>query len=178
MDTPAYSAAALAELTAKPDTKLVITTPLGAIKLQMFEKIAPNHVAQISKLAKEGFYDGTTFHRVISGFMIQGGDPNSRNADINSHGTGGHNVKLNQEFSKTHHARGVASMARTNDPNSASCQFFICVDDAGFLDKQYTVWGQVVEGMDVVDKIVALPKVSGDNPGKAATMTTVTVEGE
>ncbi len=177
-DKPPYSGTDLDQLTAHPNRHLVITTKLGVIKVQLFEKIAPHHVAQITKLAKDKFYDGCTFHRIIKGFMIQGGDPNSKDNDLNNDGTGGYSVPLIAEFSKWHHARGVCSMARTNDPNSATSQFFICNGDAGFLDQKYTVWGQVIEGMDVVDKITALPKVTGDNPGKAAEMISVTVEGE
>ena len=165
-------------LTAHPDRRLVIETVLGTIKIQMYEKLAPHHVEQITKLAGMKFYDGTTFHRVIPGFMIQGGDPNSKDDDLSNDGTGGYDVKLKQEFSKVHHGRGACSMARTNDPNSATSQFFICVADAGFLDNQYTLWGQVVEGMDVADKIVALKRNQNDNPGKAATITHVTVEGD
>ena len=111
--------------------------------------LAPNHVARITELASEGFYDGVVFHRVIPGFMAQGGDPTGT-------GTSGSNKpNLKQEFSSEPHVRGVCSMARTSDPNSANSQFFICFDDATFLDRQYTVWGQVESGMEHVD---ALPK--------------------
>ena len=111
--------------------------------------LAPNHVARITELASEGFYDGVVFHRVIPGFMAQGGDPTGT-------GTSGSNKpNLKQEFSSEPHVRGVCSMARTSDPNSANSQFFICFDDATFLDRQYTVWGQVTSGMEHID---ALPK--------------------
>ena len=111
--------------------------------------LAPNHVARITELASEGFYDGVVFHRVIPGFMAQGGDPTGT-------GTSGSNKpNLKQEFSAEPHVRGVCSMARTSDPNSANSQFFICFDDATFLDRQYTVWGQVTSGMEHID---ALPK--------------------
>ncbi len=111
--------------------------------------LAPDHVARIRELAEEGFYNGVPFHRVIDGFMAQGGDPTGT-------GTGGSSKpNLKAEFSRAPHVRGTASMARTNDPNSANSQFFICFDDCGFLDGQYTVWGEVVEGMEHVD---ALPK--------------------
>ena len=120
--------------------------------------LAPNHVARITELASEGFYDGVVFHRVIPGFMAQGGDPTGT-------GTSGSNKpNLKQEFSSEPHVRGVCSMARTSDPNSANSQFFICFDDATFLDRQYTVWGQVESGMEHVD---ALPKGEPPrNPGK------------
>lgn len=120
--------------------------------------LAPNHVARITELASEGFYDGVVFHRVIPGFMAQGGDPTGT-------GTSGSNKpNLKQEFSSEPHVRGVCSMARTSDPNSANSQFFICFDDATFLDRQYTVWGQVTSGMEHID---ALPKGEPPrNPGK------------
>ncbi|HEY0147365.1 MAG TPA: peptidylprolyl isomerase [Allosphingosinicella sp.] len=121
----------------------------GDVVIKLRPDLAPGHVARIRELAEEGFYDGVVFHRVIPGFMAQGGDPTGR-------GTGGSSKPdLKAEFSSAPHSRGVASMARTNDPNSANSQFFICLDDARFLDRQYTVWGEVVEGMEHVD---ALPK--------------------
>jgi peptidylprolyl isomerase len=121
----------------------------GDVVIRLRPDLAPGHVARIQELAQEGFYDGTPFHRVISGFMAQGGDPTGR-------GTGGSSKPdLKAEFSTQPHVRGTASMARTSDPNSANSQFFICFDDAGFLDRQYTVWGEVVEGMEHID---ALPK--------------------
>jgi cyclophilin family peptidyl-prolyl cis-trans isomerase len=107
--------------------------------------------------------------------MIQGGDPNSKDEDLGNDGTGSMGSKLKAEFNAVSHKRGVCSMARTNDPNSASSQFFICHDDSTFLDRQYTVWGQLVEGYDALDKIAALPRNSNDNPGKAATMKKVYV---
>jgi cyclophilin family peptidyl-prolyl cis-trans isomerase len=108
-------------------------------------------------------------------FMIQGGDPNSKDEDLNNDGTGGMGNTLKAEFNDVSHKRGVCSMARTNDPNSATSQFFICHGNPTFLDKQYTVWGQLISGYDVMDKIMALPRVNGDNPGKAAIMTKVYV---
>ncbi|MEI8134474.1 MAG: peptidylprolyl isomerase [bacterium] len=170
-----YSGAELDKYCSNPKHLLVIETKLGTMKLQLFDKVAPKHVEQITRLAKEKFYDGCTFHRCISGFMIQGGDPNSKDDDLNNDGIGGAKTNIQAEFSAVHHARGVASMARAQDPNSASSQFFICHGDAGFLDKQYTVWGQLISGFDVLDKIAALKHISGDNPGKAAEMTKVTV---
>jgi cyclophilin family peptidyl-prolyl cis-trans isomerase len=168
------SGAQLDKYCSNPDKLLVIETKQGTMKLQLFDKVAPNHVAQITKFASEGVYNGTTFHRCLKNFMIQGGDPNSKDDDLSNDGVGGMpNNKLKAEFNEVSHKRGIASMARTNDPNSATSQFFICNADATFLDKQYTVWGQLVEGYDVMDKITDLPRVSGDNPGKAAEMTKV-----
>ena len=112
----------------------------------MFPDKAPNHVARIKELVRQGFYDGLKFHRVIDGFMAQTGDPKGN-------GTGGSGQKLKAEFNDLHHGRGAVSMARAQDPNSADSQFFICFADSGFLDGQYTVWGQVIEGMEFVDKI-------------------------
>jgi len=130
-------------------TTLVLTLDTGDVRIRLRPDLAPNHVERIAGLADEGFYDGVIFHRVINGFMAQGGDPSGT-------GMGGSDKPdLAQEFSKEPHVRGVCSMARTNNPNSANSQFFICLDDATFLDGQYTVWGEVIEGMDHVD---ALPK--------------------
>ena len=129
---------------------LTLELDTGTVKIKLRPDLAPNHVARIGELANEGYYNGVPFHRVIPGFMAQGGDGKNFN------GTGGSSKpNLGQEFSAEPHVRGVCSMARTNDPNSANSQFFICFDDARFLDKQYTVWGVVEEGMEAVD---ALPK--------------------
>jgi len=136
----------------------------GDIQLEFFSDVAPNHVKNMLKLAKEKFYDGTTFHRVIPGFMIQGGDPNSKNHDRSRHGTGGPGHRVNAEFSKRPHKRGTLSMARSQDPNSAGSQFFICVADSNFLDGQYTVFGEVVSGMETVDRIVNTKRDGNDNP--------------
>jgi peptidylprolyl isomerase len=134
----------------------------GPVRIKLRPDLAPNHVARIKELAGEGFYDGIVFHRVIDGFMAQAGCPQGR-------GTGGSSKPdLKQEFSTEPHVRGVCSMARTSDPNSANSQFFICLDDARFLDRQYTVWGEVAEGMDAVD---ALPKGEPPRaPGKIVSM--------
>ncbi len=130
--------------------KLTLELDTGTVKIDFRPDLAPNHVQRIGELANEGFYNGVPFHRVIAGFMAQGGDGKNFN------GTGGSSKpNLKQEFSAEPHVRGVCSMARTNDPNSANSQFFICFDDARFLDKQYTVWGVVSEGMEAID---ALPK--------------------
>jgi peptidylprolyl isomerase len=134
---------------------LTMQLATGEVTIKLRPDLAPGHVQRIAELANEGFYDGVVFHRVIEGFMAQGGDPTGR-------GTGGSKKpNLKAEFSAEPHVRGVCSMARTNDPNSANSQFFICFDDARFLDRQYTVWGQVTSGMEHVD---ALPK--GEPPTK------------
>ncbi|HJP84177.1 MAG TPA: peptidylprolyl isomerase [Fimbriimonadaceae bacterium] len=160
------------------DQIAVIKTNYGTIKFKFLTKKAPETVANFVKLAKKGFYDGTRFHRVIPGFMIQGGDPNSKKTDRSIMGTGGPGYQIKAEFNDTHHARGIVSMARSSDPDSAGSQFFICVDEAGFLDGQYTAFGEVIEGMDVVDKIVHLDRDSNDNPleDKKAVMDKVTIE--
>ena len=130
----------------------------GDVVIRLRSDLAPGHVQRISELANEGFYDGVVFHRVIPGFMAQGGDPTGTGT------SGSKKPNLKQEFSDAPHVRGVCSMARTSDPNSANSQFFICFDDARFLDKQYTVWGEVTEGMELID---ALPKGEPPrNPGK------------
>ena len=137
---------------------LTLTLADGDVTIKLRPDLAPNHVERIATLANDGFYDGVIFHRVIPGFMAQGGDPTGTGM------SGSDKPNLKQEFSKEPHARGVCSMARTNDPNTANSQFFICLDDATFLDRQYTVWGEVIEGMDHVD---ALPKGEPPrNPGK------------
>jgi peptidyl-prolyl cis-trans isomerase B (cyclophilin B) len=158
------------------ETKAVIETNLGNIELKFFPDVAPNHVNNFIELAKKGFYNGTTFHRVIPGFMIQGGDPNSKDPDRSQHGMGGPGYTLKAEFSDKPHKRGTLSMARAADPNSAGSQFFICVADAFFLDKQYTVFGEVVSGMDVVDKIVKLPRDKNDNPTQRVEMKVQIIE--
>ncbi|MFN3684857.1 MAG: peptidylprolyl isomerase [Fimbriimonadaceae bacterium] len=142
----------------------VLHTNLGRIVVRFFPDKAPKHVENFKQLAREGFYDGTRFHRVIPGFMIQGGCPNSRLPDRTLHGTGGPKHRLKAEFNDVKHVRGILSAARTSDPNSAGSQFFIMVASAPHLDGQYTAYGEVVEGMDVVDRIVALPRDGRDNP--------------
>jgi peptidylprolyl isomerase len=139
------------------DETLTLSLDSGDVVIKLRPDLAPNHVARIKELAGEGFYDGVKFHRVIPGFMAQGGCPNGT-------GMGGSSKpNLAQEFNAEPHVRGVCSMARTNDPNSANSQFFICFDDATFLDRQYTVWGQVTSGMEHID---ALPKGEPPaNPG-------------
>lgn len=130
-----------------PENILHLELKDGRVSIELFPDIAPDHVAQIKTLAREGFYDGIVFHRVIEGFMAQTGDPTGT-------GMGGSKLpNLKAEFSKKPHVRGTASMARSSSPNSANSQFFICFDDSEFLDGQYTVWGQVIEGMEFVDAI-------------------------
>jgi peptidyl-prolyl cis-trans isomerase B (cyclophilin B) len=139
--------------------KAVIKTKFGDMEIVFFPDKAPSHVQNFVKLAKSGYYNGTIFHRVIPGFMIQGGDPNTKDPKKpETYGLGGPSEKLKAEFNDTPHRRGIVSMARTNDPNSAGSQFFIVVKDSNFLDGQYTVFGEVVKGMDVADKIVNLPR--------------------
>jgi peptidylprolyl isomerase len=144
-----------------PENTLIMDMTHGRVVIEMLPYVAPGHVARIKELAREGFYDGIVFHRVIDGFMAQTGDPTGT-------GMGGSGKKLKAEFSKTPHVRGVVSMARAQDPNSGDSQFFICFDDATFLDRQYTAWGRVIEGMENVDKIKRGEPVS--NPDKIITM--------
>ena len=149
----------------------------GELVLKFLPDIAPNHVKNFLDLAKKKFYDGTTFHRVIPGFMIQGGDPNSKSQDRASYGMGGPGHRVKAEFNSKPHKRGVLSMARSNDPDSAGSQFFICVADANFLDWQYTAFGEVVSGMEVADKIVSVKRDGRDNPLERIEVTVTVSEG-
>ena len=151
-------------------------TSEGDITIEFFDKQTPNTVANFLKLAKEGFYSGVKFHRVIKGFMIQGGDPNSKSPDKSRHGMGGPGHTIKAEFNSKPHKRGTLSAARSANPDSAGSQFFICVADAPFLDRQYTVFGEVVSGMDVVDKIVNQPRDASDNPDERIEMKVKIVE--
>ena len=145
----------------EPTTLVLSLDSGGDVRIKLRPDLAPKHVERITKLADSGFYDDVVFHRVIDGFMAQGGDPTGTG------GGGSDKPDLQAEFSREPHVRGTASMARTNDPDSANSQFFICLDDCGFLDGQYTVWGEVVEGMEHVD---ALPKGEPPRtPGKIVT---------
>ena len=153
----------------------VIETTMGNIELEFFEDKAPGHVKNFKDLANKGYYDGTTFHRVIPGFMIQGGDSNSKSADRSTHGTGGPGYSIDAEFNDTPHDRGILSMARSQEPNSAGSQFFVVVKDSHFLDNQYTAFGTVIKGMDVVDKIVNVPCDSNDNPNDRVEMKSVKI---
>ncbi len=156
----------------------VIETKFGSITIKFLPEVAPGHVKNFLDLAKKGFYDGTTFHRVIPGFMIQGGDPNSKDPDKSRHGMGGPGYEIKAEFNRTPHKRGIVSMARSGRPDSAGSQFFICVKDSNFLDGQYTVFGEVVSGMDVADKIVNEPRDRNDNPNERVEMKVKVVEGK
>jgi peptidylprolyl isomerase len=145
---------------ADTENTLILETTKGPVTIEMRPNLAPNHVARIKELVREGFYDGIVFHRVIDGFMAQTGCPHGT-------GTGGSGKKLKAEFNAEPHVRGTASMARAANPDSADSQFFICFDDAPFLNKQYTVWGQVTSGMENVDKIKRGEPV--DDPDKIIT---------
>lgn len=145
----------------------VLETAQGRIILMFFPDKAPNHVKRFKEAVTEGIYTGTYFHRVIPGFMIQGGDPNTKNSDKGDDGMGGYGSFLKAEFNDVKHVRGILSAARTQDPNSAQSQFFIVQGKADFLDGQYTAYGKVVSGMEAVDKIVNLPRGQGDNPNKS-----------
>jgi peptidyl-prolyl cis-trans isomerase B (cyclophilin B) len=153
-------------------------TPVGYIVLRFFKEAAPKHVANFSKLASRGDYDGTTFHRVIPGFMIQGGDMNSKDNDRSNDGFGSHpdGVSVPAEFTDISHTRGIVSMARSSQPNSAGCQFFICVANVPHLNGQYSVFGEVIEGLDVVDKIVAAKRDNKNNPLNKMMMKKVTMK--
>ena len=152
-----------------------LETNFGKISFKLIPELAPETVRNFEKLAKDGFYDGTLFHRVIPGFMIQGGDPNTKTDNKSSWGTGGPGYNINAEFSSRSHLRGIVSMARSQDPNSAGSQFFIVTSDSTFLDRQYTVFGEVTEGMDIADKIVNLEKDGNDCPLEKTQMIHVTV---
>jgi peptidyl-prolyl cis-trans isomerase B (cyclophilin B) len=152
------------EIKKMSETRAIIETKFGDMELRFFPDVAPNHVNNFVDLTKKGLYEGSTFHRVIPGFMIQGGDPNSKNPDRSKHGMGGPGYTVKAEFNNKPHKRGTLSMARASHPDSAGSQFFICVADSFFLDRQYTVFGEVVSGMEVADKIVSQPRDKTDNP--------------
>jgi peptidyl-prolyl cis-trans isomerase B (cyclophilin B) len=154
----------------------IIETNLGRIVFKLFPDLAPETVRNFEKLTRDGFYNGTLFHRVIPGFMIQGGDPNTKSGNKSTWGMGGPGHMIKAEFSSRSHLRGIVSMARAQDPNSAGSQFFIVTTDSTFLDRQYTVFGEVIEGMDVADKIVSLPRDRNDCPLDEAKMIHVKVE--
>ncbi len=164
------------EIKKMSETKAVIETKFGNIELKFFPDVAPGHVNNFVELAKKGFYDGTTFHRVIPGFMIQGGDPNTKNPDRTKHGMGNPGYTIKAEFNNKRHTRGILSMARAQDPDSAGSQFFICVANAPSLDGKYSVFGEVTSGMDVVDKIVNQPRDRRDNPNDRIEMKVKVVE--
>ncbi len=151
--------------------RAIIDTKFGSVELKFFPKMAPNHVENFLKLAKSGFYDGTLFHRIIPGFMIQGGDPNTKGDDTDTYGAGGPGYNIKAEFNNRPHGRGILSMARSQDPDSAGSQFYIVVADSSFLNGKYTVFGKVAKGMDVVDTIVSQERNSRDLPTKRIEMT-------
>ena len=151
--------------------RAIIETKFGSIELTFFPDKAPNHVENFLKLVRSGFYDGTLFHRIIPGFMIQGGDPNTKGDDPTTYGQGGPGYNVDAEFNNRPHGRGILSMARSQDPNSAGSQFFIVVAESSFLNGNYTVFGKVAKGMDVVDTIVGQPRNSGDLPDSRIEMT-------
>ena len=157
-------------------TSVNIETSLGKISFKLLPELAPETVRNFVKLAEDGFYDGTLFHRVIPGFMIQGGDPNTKTDNKGSWGMGGPGYTINAEFNSRSHLRGIVSMARAQDPNSAGSQFFIVTSDSTFLDRQYTVFGEVTDGMDVADKIVKQDRDGNDCPLEKIQMTRVSVE--
>ncbi len=156
------------------NTLATLQTDMGDITLKFFYDKAPRHVTNFVDLAGSGFYDGTMFHRVIPGFMIQGGDPNTKKAEdpMHSYGTGGNvvdgrEVRVKAEFNDISHKRGIVSMARSQSPDSASSQFFIVVKDSTFLDNQYSAFGEVVSGLEVADKIANSPRNAADRPNQA-----------
>jgi len=153
--------------------RAIIDTRFGEIEIEFLGDKAPGHVENFVDLARKGFYDGTTFHRVIPGFMIQGGDPNTKDkkAARSTHGTGGPGYQIKAEFNDTPHKRGIVSMARSQSPDSAGSQFFIVVKDSGFLDRQYTAFGRVIRGLEVADQIVGSPRDARDNPDERVEMT-------
>jgi peptidyl-prolyl cis-trans isomerase B (cyclophilin B) len=150
-------------------------TSAGEIDIRFFPDVAPNHVKNFIDLAEKGFYNGTKFHRIIQGFMIQGGDPNTISGSPSTWGTGGSGKNVNAEFNSISHKRGIVSMARSSSPNSASSQFFIVTSDSTFLDNQYTVFGQVTKGMDVADKIVNAPRGEQDRPNNPTTIDKIVI---
>lgn len=165
------------EAGAKKDARAIIKTKFGEMEIRFFTEKAPKHVDNFIKLAKSGFYNGTIFHRVMPGFMIQGGDPNTKDlAKKELYGTGGPGHSVKAEFNDTPHKRGIVSMARAQDPDSAGSQFFIVVEHSPFLDGKYTVFGEVVKGMGVADKIVNLPRDAKDNPNERVEMQVQIVE--
>jgi peptidyl-prolyl cis-trans isomerase B (cyclophilin B) len=154
----------------------ILTTSAGEMVLEFWPDVAPGHVKNFTDLAKKGFYDGTCFHRVIKGFMIQGGDPLTKDASKESQwGTGGPGHQIKAEFNDKAHTRGVLSMARSQSPDSAGSQFFICHGDPRFLDKQYTAFGKLIKGDDVLEKIATTPTRPGDRPVTKQTVISVKI---
>jgi peptidyl-prolyl cis-trans isomerase B (cyclophilin B) len=162
---------------AAKETHAIIKTKFGEMEIKFYQDKAPKHVENFIKLAKSGFYNGTIFHRVIPGFMIQGGDPNTKDQNKKDvYGMGGPGYSVKAEFNDTPHKRGIVSMARAQDPDSAGSQFFIVVEDSRFLDNKYTAFGEVVKGMGVADKVVNAPRDGRDNPTERIEMQVQIVE--
>ena len=159
-----------------PAENAVIKTSYGEMTLAFWPEVAPKHVENFKKLAREGFYDGTAFHRIIKGFMIQGGCPNTKKGARGVPGTGDPGWKVKAEFNDRPHVRGVLSMARASHPDTAGCQFFICHGDAAFLDRQYTAFGKVIAGDDVLEKIANVPVKSGGGGEKSTPIERIEVE--
>ena len=166
-----------------PGPQAVIRTKFGVIHIKLYPEVAPNHVKNFIQLAKSGFYDGTIFHRVIPGFMIQGGDPNTKNSlRKDTYGQGGpkdekgNPILLKAEFSDISHKRGIVSMARGNEPDTAGSQFFIVVETSIFLDGKYSVFGEVTKGIGVADRIAGVPKNDRDLPNERIEMTVTIIE--
>mgnify|MGYP000380262040 FL=1 len=155
-------------------TEALIETNFGNIKIKLLPEIAPETVRNFITLTKSSFYDGTLFHRVIPKFMIQGGDPNTKESNKSVWGQGGPGYNLKAEFNSRSHLRGIVSMARSTDPDSAGSQFFVVTSDSTFLDRQYTVFAEVVEGLEIADKIVSLPRDGNDCPLEEAKMLRIT----
>jgi peptidyl-prolyl cis-trans isomerase B (cyclophilin B) len=166
-----------AKTDASTNPRVILKTKFGEIEIKLYPDVAPKHVENFMKLAKDGFYNGTIFHRVIPGFMIQGGDPNTKDSlKTETFGQGGPGYTVKAEFSDIPHKRGIVSMARASDPDSAGSQFFIVVEDSRFLDRKYTVFGEVTKGIGVADKIVNLPRDDRDNPKERVEMTVTVLQ--
>jgi peptidyl-prolyl cis-trans isomerase B (cyclophilin B) len=157
----------------KPTEQAVLKTSYGEMTVAFWPDVAPKTVENFKKLARSGFYDGTAFHRIIKGFMVQGGCPNTKEGDKGMHGTGGPGYSIKAEFNPKSHVRGVLSMARSASPDSAGSQFFICHGDARFLDRQYTAFGELVSGEDVLEKIANVPTAG---PEKSTPVARVALE--
>lgn len=162
--------------TAAANENAVIKTSHGEMTLAFWPDVAPKTVENFKKLARDGFYDGTAFHRIIKGFMVQGGCPNTKAGASGMAGTGDPGYKLKAEFNAKPHVRGVISMARSSQPDSAGCQFFICHGDARFLDRQYTAFGELVAGDDILEKIANIPTKSGGGGEKSTPIERIEVQ--
>lgn len=162
--------------TTAPKENAVIKTSYGDMTIAFWPDVAPKTVENFKKLAREGFYNGTAFHRVIKGFMIQGGCPNTRKGERGMPGTGGPGYQIKAEFNTKSHVRGVISMARSANPDSAGSQFFICHGDAKFLDRQYTAFGELVSGDDVLERIATMPTTHGGGGEKSTPIDRVEIE--